>query len=61
MVTIGEDTSGTPRETVDRAREASTDSHHSASERVLITSLDDQMCVVPLQRVVHQPRICAAS
>lgn len=44
------------RHAVDRTGEARTDALHPASERRLVRGLDDEMRVVPLERVVHEPK-----
>ena len=55
MITTGEHPAAPPCKTVHRAREAGGDRHQSPTERRTIVGFDDQMRVVPLQRVVHQP------
>ncbi len=56
VVPIGEDTPATPSDPVDRSSEARADRLHPTPERFVIVGLDDQMGVVPLQRVVHQTK-----
>jgi len=55
MIAIGQDPPAAARDTIDRARQTRADRHHAASERVAIARLHDQMGVIALQRVLHQP------
>ncbi len=56
MVAIGEHRSAMSRHPIDGSREPRPDRLHAASERRLIGSLDDEMRVIPLERVVHEPK-----
>ena len=59
MIAIGEHRPTPPRDPVHRPRESGADCLHTAPERVAIARLDDQVRVVPLQRVVHEPKSLA--
>jgi len=61
MVPIGQDRPAAPRNPIHGAREPRRDRLHAAPERVAIARLDDQMRVVPLQRVVHEPEPLAGA
>ncbi len=55
MIAIGEHASRTAGDPIHGTREATADRHHAAAEGIAVTRLDDQMRVISLQRVVHQP------
>ena len=57
MVALGEHASVAPRDSIDGARKTRTDRHHPAPERVLIPGFDDEVRVIALQRVVHDPEV----
>ena len=56
MIAIGKDAAAPPAgDAIDGVGEARAERHHAAAERVLVARLHDQMRVVALQRVVHEP------
>ncbi len=59
MIALGDDGSGPVRNPIHRTRKPRADRHHPAPEREMITRFDDEMRMVPLQRVVHEPKIAA--
>jgi len=56
MIPIGEDATPATDGTIHSTGEPSTDRHHAAPESLTIVRLDDQVRVVALQRVVHEPK-----
>jgi hypothetical protein len=59
MIAIGEHRTAPAPDPVHRAREPRADGLHAASERVAVARLHDEMSVVALERVVHQPELRA--
>lgn len=59
MVAIGKHPTASSRDSVDRTCEARSDGFHTAPKCIAITSLDDQMRVVALKRVMHEPELRA--
>lgn len=55
VIAVGQHGSAPPRDPVDGAGEARADGLHAASERIAVARLDDQVRVIPLKRVVHEP------
>lgn len=56
VVAIGEDTAGVLCHAVDCEGEPGADGLHAASDRFSILRFDDQMRMVTLERVVHEPK-----
>ncbi len=56
MVAIGDDRPRPLRNTVHGTREPGSDGSHPARQRDAIARLDDEVRVIPLQRVVHEPK-----
>ncbi len=56
MVAIGKHAPFASRDPIHRPRQPRTDRFHAAAERDGILRLDDQVCVIPLQRVVHESK-----
>lgn len=54
MIAIGEHRARPPRRSIERSSEPRTDRHHPAAERATIVGFDDQVRVIPLQRVLDQ-------
>ncbi len=57
MVAIGEYLPSPFREAIDRPRDPDAERPHAAPERVSITCLDDEVRVVPEQRIVNEPKV----
>ena len=57
MIAIGQHAPAPLRDAIDRPREPRADRHHAAPEGVAVVRLDDEMGVVALQRVVHEPKV----
>ncbi len=57
MIAIGEHAPAPLRDAIDRPREPRADRHHAAPEGVAVVRLDDEMGMVALQRVVHEPKV----
>lgn len=56
MVAIREDLSSTPRDAIHGAGDSARDRFHAAAERTSIACLDDEMGVIALEGVVHEPK-----
>lgn len=56
VVAIREDLSSAPSDAIHRACDASCDCLHPAAERTSIARLDDEMRVIALERIVHEPK-----
>jgi hypothetical protein len=56
MISLGEDSPGAARDAIDGPSESRPDRFHPATERVLIARFHDEMRVVALQRVLHEPK-----
>jgi hypothetical protein len=59
VVAIGEHRSRASEDAVHGPREPRTDRLHPASECILVVGFHDQMRVIPLERVMHEPKILA--
>ena len=55
MISIGEHRTGSFEDSVHRSGEPCSDCLHATPESVSAFGLDDQMSVIALQRVVHEP------
>jgi hypothetical protein len=56
VVAVSEDTAATIRDAVHGAGQPGTDRFHTASERLAVVGLDDEVCVIALERIVHQTK-----
>jgi len=55
MVAVGEDAAARAAKPVDPARKAARQPAHSSAEALLVGRFDDEMNVIALKRVVHDP------
>jgi len=56
VIAFGEHAPAAIRNPIDGTREPRADRLHPASERITVGRLDDQVRVIPLQRVVYEPK-----
>jgi hypothetical protein len=57
VIALGEHLSGTPEGPVHRAREPGRERLHPAPARILVVGLDEEVRVIVLDRVVHEPEV----
>jgi len=56
MIAIVEDPSALPGDTIDRTCQPGADRHHPSTQNLGIARFHDQVSVISLQGVVHQPK-----
>ena len=57
VVSIRQDRAAAPEDPMHRTRQARTDRLHASAQGSRVVSLDDQVRVIALERVVHQPEV----
>jgi hypothetical protein len=59
MITVGEHTATAAADAIHRESDSRADRHHPAPERILIIRFDNEVRVVALQGVLHEPKASA--